>query len=116
MRDSRQQQTPVLIMPVARASEVLHPGPTQALPAKLKPERHAELQALRDFCSTQPELCAAVPALTDLLGGDVGPPASPGWLGVEAQALTPVVSTDNPIFPHLPVSSYELAVTFHRKH
>ncbi|MDA8584006.1 hypothetical protein N9L68_07215 [bacterium] len=37
-----------------------------------------------------------------------------GWLAVPPAALPPVMSTSNPMFPHLPEETFHIAVKFRR--
>ncbi len=117
IRDTKQQQSPVLVLPVARARLVQSRAPTKIVERDLKPERLVQLRNLYDACNSARvglhKGAVALAALIDQRHAEMEVPG-PGWLAAPPQALLPVVSTANPIFPHLPEVSFALSVTFRR--
>ena len=129
MRDTRPQQDPVLLLPISRARAVTQAAPDTVLnhcpsevagPQEVKQHKENKLlrlTALRDLCRV-PMLgllsaAAAIDELIEMLQTKQAVPNA-GWLAVPPAALPPVVSTANPIFPHLPEETFHMAVRIRR--
>ena len=129
MRDTRPQQDPVLLLPISRARAVTQAAPDTVLihcpkevtgPQEVKQHKETKLlrlTTLRDLCRV-PMLgllsaAAAIDELIEMLQTKQAVPNA-GWLAVPPAALPPVVSTANPIFPHLPEETFHMAVRVRR--
>ena len=127
MRDTRPQQDPVLLLPISRARLVAQAAPETVLvhcpkevkgPQEVKQHKETKLlrlTTLRDLCRVPMlGLLSAAAAIDELIERLQTKQAVPnaGWLAVPPAALPPVVSTANPIFPHLPEETFHMAVRF----
>ena len=75
------------------------------------------LTTLRDLCRVPIlGLFSAAAAIDELIERSQTKQAVPnaGRLAVPPEALPPVVSTANPIFPHLPEETFHMAVRFRK--
>ena len=129
MRDTRPQQDPVLLLPISRARAVTQAAPATVLehcPQEVKGPQEVKqhkvttlmrLTTLRDLCRVPIlGLFSAAAAIDELIERSQTKQAVPnaGRLAVPPEALPPVVSTANPIFPHLPEETFHMAVRFRR--
>ena len=116
-RDRRLQQAPALVLPADRCALVPTPAPTQALPVAISPERASNLEVLAALYEKEAygyyRAARSLRALANPVAPTLPPP---GWLdeppGFDAEGL--LEPTDNPYFSHLPDTSWNLLVKFHR--
>ena len=129
MRDTRPQQDPVLLLPINRARAVTQAAPDTVLihcpkevtsPQEVKQHQDQKLlrlTALKDLCRV-PMLgmfsaAAAIDELIETLQTKQAVPNA-GWLAVPPAALPPMVSTANPMSPHLLEETFLMAVKCRR--
>lgn len=116
MRDRHLQQAPVLIMPEDRCSWVQNLAPTTCLAAPISDERAAKLLKLATIFEKESygfhRAAVEIRRLVERPPLELPPP---GWLASPPRAPALVQVTGNPYFAHLPETSWNLLVTFHRR-
>ena len=110
MRDTRLQQAPVLVLPAGRVENMRSLEPENAVRVTPLTERQINhYLELADICSDRLELPEAAQALQDLVLKRDYPGVPVGWLSEPGVCHGPAPTTgNNPFFPHLPQSSFEL--------